>query len=67
VDSDDLRKSWFVGKILNSTRTQSRDEEEEPLDPEAGGDEAARPHWGPRGLSVSADDTLEEHGRRASE
>ncbi|EEA21753.1 hypothetical protein TMatcc_008825 [Talaromyces marneffei ATCC 18224] len=67
VDSDDLRKSWFVGKILNSRRINTHDDENEPLDPEAAGEEESRPRWGGRGISVSADDTLENHGRRSPE
>lgn len=67
VDSEDLRKSWFVGKILNSRRINTHDDEHEPLDPEAAGEEEARPRWGGRGISVSADDTLENHGRRSPE
>ncbi|QKX53532.1 uncharacterized protein TRUGW13939_00611 [Talaromyces rugulosus] len=39
VDSEDLQRSWFVGKILNSRAVRTRtQEEEEPLDPEAGGE-----------------------------
>ncbi|EED16611.1 protein-ER retention receptor, putative [Talaromyces stipitatus ATCC 10500] len=67
VDSDDLRKSWFVGKILNSQRIHNQDEEQEPLDPEAEGDEHTRSRWGARGISVSADDTLENHDRHSPE
>jgi hypothetical protein len=66
VDSEDLRKSWFVGKILNSRRVHGREEEHEPLDPEAAGDDTTvRPTWGARGISVSADDTLHDHERRS--
>lgn len=65
VDSDDLRKSWFVGKILNSRRIHSRGDEQEPLDPEAAGDDTAHPSWGSRGISVSADDTLHDHDRHS--
>lgn len=67
VDSDDLRKSLFVGKILNSRRIHNQEEEQEPLDPEAARDEAARPRWGARGISVSADDTLQGHERVATQ
>jgi hypothetical protein len=67
VDSEDLRKSWFVGKILNSRRINTHDDEHEPLDPEAAGEEESRPRWGARGISVSADDTLENHGRSSPE
>ncbi|KUL88465.1 hypothetical protein ZTR_05441 [Talaromyces verruculosus] len=67
VDSEDLRKSWFVGKILNSRGINTHDDEHEPLDPEAAAEEEARPRWGGRGISVSADDTLENHGRHSPE
>jgi hypothetical protein len=63
VDSEDFQRSWFVGKILNSraVRTPTQ-EEEEPLDPEAGGERESSSHgWGPRGISVSADETLDGH------
>ena len=66
MDSDDLRKSWFVGKILSSRTVHGHDEEQEPLDPEASGDDTAvRPTWGAGGISVSADDTLLNHDRRS--
>lgn len=65
VDSEDFQRSWFVGKILNSRAARNRtQEEEEPLDPEAGREREASSHphgWGPRGISVSADETLDDH------
>jgi hypothetical protein len=64
VDSEDMRKSWLVGKILNSRAVVSQ-EEEEPLDPEADAENGvSRPRssrWGPQRVSVSADDTLHDH------
>ncbi|KAL2013034.1 hypothetical protein VTN00DRAFT_559 [Thermoascus crustaceus] len=63
VDSDDLKKSWIVNKIFNSRITRSR-EEEAPLDEEGGaGRRATTNRWGARGISISADDTLEENSR----
>ncbi|KAH8700360.1 ER lumen protein retaining receptor-domain-containing protein [Talaromyces proteolyticus] len=64
VDSEDLRKSWFIGKILNSRAVHSHgpEEEEEPLDPEAAGNGGtSNSRWGARGISVSADETLDGH------
>lgn len=64
VDSDDLKKSWIVNKIFNSRITRSREEEEAPLDEEGGaGRRATTNRWGARGISISADDTLEDNSR----
>lgn len=68
VDSEDLRKSWLVNKVLNFRARKSTGDEEQPLhDDEAEeGGEAGREstnRWGARGISVAADDTLENHGR----
>lgn len=71
VDSEDFRKSWLVNKVFNSrvVQTRNNEEEEEPLDEESGaGEEGVAPRartnrWGARGISVSADDTLEDHSR----
>lgn len=68
VDADDFQRSWIVNKIFNSRITRSR-EEEESLDEEAGGAEggagrrARTNRWGARGISISADDTLEDDSR----
>lgn len=63
VDTDDLRKGWLVDRVINHAL-----EAEE--DPEAGAEETNGPapppkvnRWGPRGISISADDTLHEHDR----
>jgi ER lumen protein retaining receptor len=82
VDSDDLRKSWFVGGLLGgvggrASADQGRggiDDEDESYgdieDQPRGGaglangnarKSTAPNRWGKRGVSVSADDTLEEH------
>ena len=65
VDSDDLRKSFLVNRVINHARQSSEDE-----DPEAGNvqgnGEAQQPkvnRWGPRGISIAADDTLHEHDK----
>ena len=83
VDSDDLRKSWFVGNLLGgkgrSSTAQGRgsldddDEAHDDIEHQPGrstGGAAANGNprkppapnrWGKRGVSVSADDMLEEH------
>lgn len=61
VDSDDLNKGFLVNRFA-----RARSSVEEPL--EAGDQEAEqeRPrvnNWGKRGVSIRADDTLNEHDR----
>ena len=68
VDSEDFRKSWLVNNIISfRARRSEGDEEHEPLhDAEAGDGENGRVpanRWGARGISVSADDTLDSNGR----
>lgn len=63
VDSDDLRKSWLVNKVIGAGRTSlDGDVESEPA---ADGNRASNTprnsRWGQRGVSVSADDTLDDH------
>ena len=74
VDSEDLRKGWLVNKIFNPGRPSTEIDEESHL--AANGNGAihgeALPNgqppnhnrWGARGVSVSADDTLEEHEQK---
>lgn len=60
VDSDDLSKGWLVNRVLRGRTTETEDEEnfvvhgesddEGPPPPKKGG------KWGPRGISVSADE-----------
>lgn len=64
VDSDDLRKSFLVRRILGER--SSRDNNGDDIadeDASLAGQESGtiRPSWGVRGISVSADDTLEQH------
>lgn len=66
VDADDLRKGWLVNRVIQHTRQASEDE----ADPEAGNagtlGQVPAPkvnRWGPRGISISADDTLQAHDR----
>ena len=70
VDSDDLSRGFLVSRVLGKAAPQDDDEE-------AGGSDAAaengvparnsngKGRWGARGISVSADDTLEEGQRPA--
>ncbi|KAB8253630.1 ER lumen protein retaining receptor-domain-containing protein [Aspergillus pseudonomiae] len=66
VDSEDFRNSWLVNKVLSFRQRRSVDEEQHLQDEgaEAGhGAEGERPRnnrWGARGISISADDTLNE-------
>ncbi|EPS30294.1 hypothetical protein PDE_05245 [Penicillium oxalicum 114-2] len=66
VDSDDYSKSWLVNRVVNLGASRASAEEEQHLrDEEEGGE--GRFHnnrWGARGVSIAADDTLENHGRR---
>ncbi|PKS09855.1 hypothetical protein jhhlp_004478 [Lomentospora prolificans] len=63
VDAQDYRRGWLIGRIIgDNVRVENDDDEESgPATGrrgQAGG--AARPKWGSRGISVSADDgTLE--------
>ncbi|KAL3450587.1 ER lumen protein retaining receptor-domain-containing protein [Aspergillus insuetus] len=61
VDSEDYRNSYLVNKVFNIRRRRSEDEEEQRLHGEGDGDEhqSRNNRWGARGISVSADDTLE--------
>lgn len=70
VDSDDLSKSFLVRRFLGGRRSHDHDadiaEEDEGLVSQENG--TIRPsaqrggsNWGARGLSVSADNTLEHH------
>lgn len=67
VDSEDFRNSWLLNKVLNFRQRRSTDEEqhlrEDEADDsrEADGERPESNRWGARGISVSADDTLEEH------
>ncbi|KAL5343321.1 ER lumen protein retaining receptor-domain-containing protein [Aspergillus crustosus] len=61
VDSEDYQNSYLVNKVFNIRRRRSEDDEEQIL-PGEGDDGEQQPRttrWGARGISVSADDTLE--------
>ncbi|KAH7034218.1 ER lumen protein retaining receptor-domain-containing protein [Macrophomina phaseolina] len=61
VDSDDLSRSWFVGRVLGRKSTDA-DRDDFDYDAEAGdvpSPQESRPRnnkWGARGISVSADE-----------
>lgn len=62
VDSEDYRNSYIVNKVFNIRRRRSEDEEEQRLhgeDDDSGDHQPTNNRWGARGISVSADDTLE--------
>jgi len=65
IDSEDIQKGWLIGSLLNSRVTGSVDEEQ-PLDGDARGlvngrrSRTTANRWGARGISVSADDLVEE-------
>lgn len=71
VDSDDLSKSFLVRRFLGGRRSQDNDRDDIADEDEAlAGQESGtiRPSapgrgtsWGARGISVSADDTIEQH------
>ena len=67
VDADDMRKGWLVNRVIKPNDPVPED------DPEAGEDEpsgangqpkqANSNRWGARGISISADDTLQDHDK----
>ncbi|KAL2819360.1 ER lumen protein retaining receptor-domain-containing protein [Aspergillus cavernicola] len=67
VDSADYQNSYLVNKVFNIRRRRSEDDEEQRLHHQDDGEEhqPRNNRWGARGISVSADDTLENqsHGR----
>ncbi|PYH40936.1 ER lumen protein-retaining receptor [Aspergillus saccharolyticus JOP 1030-1] len=68
VDSDDFRHSWLVSRVLNLVNFRQRrvaDEEQSLNDDDfeeerVNGERPKNNRWGARGISVSADDTLED-------
>ncbi|KIX07971.1 uncharacterized protein Z518_02625 [Rhinocladiella mackenziei CBS 650.93] len=69
VDADDLRKGWLVNRVINHTRQPSDEDPEPGNSTESGQPQQPKVNrWGPRGISISADDTLHEHdrGKKAS-
>ena len=73
VDSDDLSKSFLVRRIIGRGSRADREDdgiadEDEGLHRQENGtihnNDRGQNRWGTRGISVSADDTLDEHDRR---
>lgn len=74
VDSDDLSKSFLVRRFLGGRRSQENQEDITEEDEALAGQEngTIRPsasrggsNWGARGISVSADNTLDHHHHRS--
>ncbi|KAJ5174927.1 uncharacterized protein N7482_000804 [Penicillium canariense] len=65
VDSDDFSKSWLVNRVMNFRAGRASTDEEQHLheDEEGGDGRASSNRWGARGISIAADDTLENYGR----
>ena len=74
VDGDDLSKSFLVRRLIGRKSTSNDDEDITDEDAALAGQEngTIRPqaprsarNWGARGISVSADDTLQEHDKQS--
>ncbi|KAM5343587.1 hypothetical protein ACJ41O_012124 [Fusarium nematophilum] len=67
VDADDMRRGWLLRRIFGKRFEQSDDDEESGPgfddDDNIGNRRSARPKWGARGISVSADDGVLEQER----
>jgi ER lumen protein retaining receptor len=64
VDADDMRKSWLVNRAIKPNG-QIPEDDVEAGDEETNG-QTPRPdtnRWGARGISISADDTLQDHDK----
>ena len=63
VDSDDLRSSWLLRRILGRPMATASDDDDFDAHLLASNDPPVRPsrgaRWGARGISISADDDLE--------
>ena len=65
VDADDLSRGWLLRRIFGKKYENVDEDEEAGLGgDEEGGRPAARPKWGARGISVSADDGVLETERQ---
>ncbi|PHH63078.1 hypothetical protein CDD81_6323 [Ophiocordyceps australis] len=69
VDADDMRRSWILRRIFGKKFDAVEDEENAPTlgrlgDGAGNGRAGARPKWGARGISVSADEGVLEADRR---
>ncbi len=62
VDSDDLSRGFLVSRVLGRGNASTDDEERVPVDGAGSNDIARAPkkrgNWGPRGISVSADEDV---------
>ena len=66
VDSDDLRKGFLVNRVINRGRESQDEDPEAPPNGHAEGPPRTNTNrWGARGVSVSADDTLDDHQKKA--
>ena len=61
VDSDDLRKGFLVNKVIPDGRPSTEADEEAAVADETARGVPKPSRWGARGISVSADDTLDGH------
>ena len=66
VEAEDMRKGWLVNRVMNPNG-QVPEEDPEAGDGEAGADgplpQFNTNRWGARGISISADDTLQDHDK----
>lgn len=70
VGSEDFQRGWLVNKVFSFKSRGASREEDQPLQEDeesrqgTGDAQPTANRWGPRGISVSADDTLEHqsHG-----
>lgn len=64
VDSDDLSKGWIVKRLIGRRPNEEEDEEAPAYNHQDGAvdprPKSSSQRWGPRGISVSADDTTHE-------
>ena len=69
VDSDDLSRGFLVSRILGRGDTSMDDEESATVDRVGGNGSAGAPkrggNWGPRGISVSADEDVISQTRQS--
>lgn len=65
VDSDDLRKGFLVHRALDNTGGRASVEDPEAQEPATDGEQSRQQsnsnRWGARGVSIAADDTLDQH------
>ena len=66
VDADDLRRGWLLPRIFGK-RYETVGDEDEESGFGSGQGRGARPNWGARGISVSADEGVLDTERRNRE